>query len=80
VGNSFVNTSAAECEKRDVKGLYKKARAGEIKGFTGVDDPYETPENPEVICDTVKEKPEESAEKVLRRLQELGYLKLENGL
>ncbi len=76
----FVNTSAAECEKRDVKGLYKKARAGEIKGFTGVDDPYETPENPEVICDTVKEKPEESAEKVLRRLQELGYLKLENGL
>lgn len=75
----YVNTSAAECEKRDVKGLYKKARAGEIKGFTGVDDPYEIPERPEIICETEKESPEASAEKVITRLRELGYLELNAG-
>lgn len=64
-----------ECEKRDVKGLFKKARAGEVKGFTGVDDPYEEPAQPEVICDTDKQTPEESAEKVIKKLEELGYLK-----
>lgn len=63
-----------ECAKRDVKGLYKKAMAGEIKGFTGVDDPYEEPLHPEVICDTEKETPEESAAKIIARLGELGYL------
>ncbi|MBI3317437.1 MAG: adenylyl-sulfate kinase [Candidatus Omnitrophica bacterium] len=72
----FVKASVEECEKRDVKGLYKKAKAGEIKGFTGVDDPYEEPLNPEVICDTENETPEGSAEKVIRRLEELGYLRL----
>lgn len=72
----FVKTSVEECEKRDVKGLYKKARAGEIKGFTGVDDPYENPDNPEVTCETEKETPEQSAEKVIRRLEELGYLSI----
>jgi adenylylsulfate kinase len=71
----YVKTSAAECEKRDVKGLYKKARAGEIKGFTGVDDPYEEPQNPEVICETEKESPEQSVTKVLETLKKLGYLK-----
>ena len=74
----FVKASVDECEKRDVKGLYKKAKAGEIKGFTGVDDPYEEPTNPEVTCDTENETPEQSAEKVIRRLEELGYLKINN--
>lgn len=77
IGNfveAYVKCSVEECEKRDVKGLFKKARAGEIKGFTGVDDPYEEPLNPEVVCDTEKESPEESAEKVIRKLAELGYL------
>jgi adenylylsulfate kinase len=62
------------CEERDVKGLYAKARAGEIKGFTGIDDPYEPPSSPEVVCNTAEETPEESAEKVLGRLVELKYL------
>ncbi len=70
----FVKASVDECEKRDVKGLYKKARAGEIKGFTGVDDPYEEPLNPEIICDTEKQTPEESAEHIVQRLVKLGYL------
>ena len=71
----YVKCSVEECEKRDVKGLFKKARAGEITGFTGVDDPYEEPLRAEVICETEKESPEESAEKVMKRLVELGYLK-----
>ena len=70
----YVKASVDACEKRDVKGLYKKARAGEITGFTGVDDPYEEPLQAEVICDTENETPEQSAEKVVRRLEELGYL------
>ena len=70
----YVKCSVDECEKRDVKGLFKKARAGEIKGFTGVDDPYEEPLHPEVICETEKESPEESADKVVRKLEDLGYL------
>lgn len=71
----FVKCPVEECEKRDVKGLFKKARAGEIKGFTGVDDPYEEPFHPEVTCETDKESAEESADKVIRVLAELGYLK-----
>ncbi len=62
------------CAQRDVKGLYQKAAAGEIKGFTGVDDPYEPPGNPEVVCHTDKETVEESVEKVLAKLAELGYI------
>jgi len=62
------------CMKRDKKGMYKKALAGKIKDFTGVNDPYEEPENPEVILDTDKETVEESAEKVLNKLKELGYI------
>ncbi|HEU4480354.1 MAG TPA: adenylyl-sulfate kinase [Actinomycetota bacterium] len=62
------------CESRDVKGLYAKARAGEIKGFTGIDDPYEAPENPEVVCKTETESVEESAQKVIDKLIELKYL------
>ncbi len=60
---------------RDVKGLYKKALAGEIKNFTGVDDPYEPPLNPEVICHTDgRETPQQSAAKVICKLEELGYI------
>ena len=70
----YVNAPLAECEKRDVKGLYKRARAGEIKGFTGIDDPYEAPENPEIECRTDLEELDESVEKVLSKLTEMGYL------
>jgi adenylylsulfate kinase len=59
---------------RDPKGLYKKAMAGEIKGFTGVDDPYETPEHPELVLDTMVETPEESLRNVLSKLADLGYI------
>ena len=71
----FAKASLETCEKRDPKGMYKKARAGEIKDFTGVDAPYEEPENPEMIVDTDKETVDESAEKVLKKLEELGLLK-----
>ncbi len=70
----YVNAPLEVCEERDVKGLYKKARAGEIKEFTGISDPYEPPVNPEVVCETHKESPQESAEKILNKLRELNYL------
>ena len=70
----YVNAPVEVCEKRDVKGLYAKARAGEIKNFTGVDDPYEVPEAPEVVCYTDRESVEESVMKVIKKLQELGYI------
>ncbi|MEX0753832.1 MAG: adenylyl-sulfate kinase [Actinomycetota bacterium] len=59
---------------RDPKGLYKKALAGEITGFTGVDDPYEVPENPELVVDTLAESPEDSLQNVLKKLAELGRI------
>ena len=61
-------------EGRDVKGLYKKARAGEIKGFTGVDDPYEAPENPEIAIDTNTESVEISTDKIIRYLELKGLI------
>lgn len=70
----FVNAPLAVCEGRDVKGLYQKARQGEIKGFTGIDDPYEEPLNPEVECRTDLESLEESVAKVWTKLIELGYV------
>ncbi|MEL7037403.1 MAG: adenylyl-sulfate kinase [Cyanobacteria bacterium J06592_8] len=70
----FVNAPLATCEERDVKGLYKRARAGEIKQFTGIDDPYEPPANPEVECRTDLEELSESVDKVMNKLEELGYL------
>jgi len=70
----YVSAPLEVCEERDVKGLYKKARAGEIKEFTGISDPYEEPLNPEVICETHRETPEESTEKILSKLRELGYI------
>ena len=62
--------------ERDVKGLYKKALAGEIPHFTGVSDPYEAPDNAEVVCYTDRETPQQSAEKILAKLKELGLLHL----
>jgi adenylylsulfate kinase len=71
----YVHATLEELAKnRDPKGLYKKAMAGEIKGFTGVDDPYEVPESPELVLDTMVESPEESLQRTLTRLKELGYL------
>ena len=70
----YTKCSLETCAERDVKGLYKKAMAGEIKGFTGVDDPYEEPLHAEVVCETDKETAEQSAEKVLNKLEELGYI------
>jgi adenylylsulfate kinase len=63
------------CEQRDVKGLYKKARAGEIKEFTGISDPYEAPLHAEVVCRTDRESVTESAAKIVRKCEELGYLR-----
>jgi adenylyl-sulfate kinase len=60
--------------ERDVKGLYKKALAGEIKNFTGISDPYEAPENPDVVIDSSTETIDESLTKVLNKLEELGYV------
>jgi adenylylsulfate kinase len=68
----FVDTSVEECARRDVKGLYAKAFAGEIKEFTGVSDPYEAPENPDVHIRTEGQTPEESAAQVLAVLQARG--------
>jgi bifunctional enzyme CysN/CysC len=70
----FVDTPISEAEKRDPKGLYKKARAGEIKNFTGISSPYERPENPEVIIDTTKMTAEEAASYILKQLEERGML------
>lgn len=70
----YVSAPLEVCEARDVKGLYKRARAGEIKSFTGIDDPYEPPANPEVECKTHEETLEESVGKVISKLEEMGYL------
>jgi bifunctional enzyme CysN/CysC len=65
----FVDTPLAEAEKRDVKGLYKKARAGELKNFTGIDSPYEAPEHPEIRIDTTKITPDQAAEEIFAWLE-----------
>jgi adenylylsulfate kinase len=67
---AYVKASVEECEKRDVKGLYAKARAGEIKEFTGVSDPYEPPKDPELVIETESQTPEESAQQILDYLEE----------
>jgi len=71
----FVDTPIEVCEQRDIKGLYAKARRGEVKGFTGVDDPYEPPHNPEVVLDTVKQTVEENARRILGQLVERGFVR-----
>ena len=70
----YVKASVDTCEKRDVKGLYAKARAGEIKEFTGISDPYEPPLNPEITVDTESQTPEESAQQILAYLEERGFI------
>ena len=70
----YVKAPLEVCEARDVKGLYAKARAGELKGFTGIDDAYEEPLNPEIICYTERESVEDCVKKVLNKLEELGYI------
>ena len=70
----YVKASVEECAKRDVNGLYAKAFAGEIKGFTGVDDPYEEPVDPEIVVDTEATSEEEAAAQVVAKLEELGLI------
>jgi adenylylsulfate kinase len=70
----YVRCPVEICMKRDVKGMYQKALEGKIKHFTGVDDPYEEPEHPELILNTNTESVEESVSKVLQKIEELGYI------
>jgi sulfate adenylyltransferase len=70
----WVNTPLEVCEARDIKGLYAKARRGEIKGFTGIDDPYEEPPNAEVVLDTVNTTPEENARTIIQFLKDKGFI------
>jgi adenylylsulfate kinase len=70
----YVNTPIETCEQRDPKGLYKKARAGELKGFTGIDDPYEEPLNPEVTLDAATVTPQEAAVLLIDYLEKQGIL------
>jgi adenylylsulfate kinase len=71
----YVKVSVEAAEKRDPKGLYKKARAGQIKGFTGIDDPYEAPENPEILIDTETTDPQAAAVQIVNYLNHAGYLR-----
>ena len=71
----YVSTSIEVCESRDRKGLYVKARAGVIKGFTGIDDPYEVPEEAEIVIDTTDLSPDLAAHRILITLEKLGYIR-----
>lgn len=73
----FVDTPIEVCESRDTKGMYARARRGEIKGFTGIDDPYEPPENPEVTIDTVAQTPEDNAHRIVDVLLKRGFIRKE---
>jgi adenylylsulfate kinase len=70
----YVSTPIEVCEERDVKGLYQKARSGQIKGFTGVDDPYEPPLEPELELPTIDQTPQEATNLILKELEARGYL------
>jgi len=70
----YVNCPVEVCKERDVKGMYEKAMKGEIKDFTGVDDPYEEPKNPEIVLETDKESVEESTDKVMDFLKKTGFI------
>jgi adenylyl-sulfate kinase len=74
----YTKCDLQECIRRDPKGNYKKALAGEIKNYTGISDPYEEPQNPELVVETDKETAEESLQKIIDKLRELGYLKRES--
>jgi len=71
----FVDTPLEVCEERDTKGMYAKARRGEIRGFTGIDDPYESPRDPEIILDTVRHPPQDNAQDILDHLVRRGYVR-----
>jgi adenylylsulfate kinase len=73
----YVKASVDACAERDVKGLYEKAFKGEITEFTGVSDPYEEPSNPELVVDTEQHEPDEGAEIVIAKLEELGLIPAE---
>ena len=70
----FIDTPVEICEQRDPKGLYAKARAGEIPNFTGISDPYEAPENPELVIETASSTPEEAASSIIEMLQKRGKI------
>ena len=72
----FVDTPLEVCEARDTKGMYAKARRGEIKDFTGIDDPYESPLHPEITLDTVRQTPEDNARRILDYLRQRGFVRL----
>ena len=74
----WVNTPVDVCAERDVKGLYAQAKAGKVKGFTGIDDPYEAPIRPEIEIDTVKLTPEEAAQRILEYLEEHAFIDAES--
>ena len=69
-----VDRSVEKCEERDAKGLYKLAREGVIKEFTGISDPYEAPENAEIVIDSSDVKPEKLVDKIYNQIHELGYI------
>src|SRR5262249_32702325 len=71
----FVDTPLEVCEARDTKGMYAKARRGEIKEFTGIDDPYEAPEHPEMTLETVIHTPEENARRIVQYLLQQGFVR-----
>ena len=71
----FVDAPIEVCEQRDPKGLYKKARAGELKGFTGIDDPYEAPHKPELVLDAGKKTAETLADEVIAYLERTGKIR-----
>ena len=83
IGENFIEVYARcpleVCIERDVKGMYKKALAGEIKGFTGIDDPFDEPLDAEIVCETDQESPEESAAKIVAFLRARGLLPAEGG-
>jgi sulfate adenylyltransferase len=70
----YVDTPLDVCERRDTKGMYARARRGEVKGFTGIDDPYEPPAAPDIVLTTTDSTPEEDARKIIVHLVELGFL------
>jgi adenylylsulfate kinase len=70
----YIKCDLAECERRDPKGLYKKARAGEIPEFTGISAPYEAPDSPELVVDTTGQTPEQSLAEILAYLERKGYI------
>ena len=73
----FVDTPLEVCEQRDAKGMYAKARRGEISGFTGIDDPYEPPTHPDMTLDTVAQNPAENAQRLLTYLIQRGFVRAE---